>query len=352
MAIYINASQAISPQLTFQQDKFLDEVKEYSTLMISVQPDFKDFFNIMELRRMSRIMKINNTTALESLKEAGIDNPGAINTGTGNGCIEDTEKFLNKMLDTNEGFLNPTTFIQSTHNTLGAQIALNKKCHNYNITYVQKTLSFEWALLDSIMLINEGEADNILVGGIDEITKENYELKKNLNLWKKEPFSNLELLNSTTNGTIPGEGAAFFVISSEKSENCYAKIEFLNFKHRINGFDDLSSFFNANLQANNLTIADIDLVLYGINGDVTEDKVYYELKDSVFKDVAGGYFKHLSGEFDTSSAFALWLASNILKNNQVPEIVKIDKKEVQPDRILIYNQDNNKNHSIIVLSKC
>ena len=50
--------------------------------------------------------------------------PDAIITGTGLGCLEDTEKFLTAMVTNKEEFLTPTSFIQSTHNTVSAQIAL------------------------------------------------------------------------------------------------------------------------------------------------------------------------------------------------------------------------------------
>lgn len=48
----------------------------------------------------------------------------AIITATGLGCLADTEKFMNALMDNREQMLNPTAFIQSTFNTVGAQLAL------------------------------------------------------------------------------------------------------------------------------------------------------------------------------------------------------------------------------------
>lgn len=59
-----------------------------------------------------------------AMKDANVESVDAIITGTGLGCIEDSEKFLKSILDNKEEFLTPTSFIQSTHNTVGAQIAL------------------------------------------------------------------------------------------------------------------------------------------------------------------------------------------------------------------------------------
>ena len=100
---------------------------------------------------MSRIIKMG-VRRMECLKEAGVENPGAIITGTAYGCLADTESFLTKMVENKEELLTPTAFIQSTHNTVGAQIALMLKCHNYNNTFVHRGFSFENALLDAIII--------------------------------------------------------------------------------------------------------------------------------------------------------------------------------------------------------
>ena len=58
----------------------------------------------------------------------------------------------------------------------------------------------------------------------------------------------------------------------------------------------------------------IDLILMGMSGDKVTDRIYYDLKDTIFKNTPCAFFKHLSGEYDTSSAFALYLAASILKD--------------------------------------
>ena len=57
--------------------------------------------------------------------------------------------FLRKMIEFEEKMLSPTAFIQSTHNTVGAQIALLLKCHHYNNTIVHRAFSFENALTEA-----------------------------------------------------------------------------------------------------------------------------------------------------------------------------------------------------------
>jgi hypothetical protein len=91
----------------------------------------------------------------------------AISVGTSLGCLTDTEKFLQTINTTSGDILSPTAFIQSTHNTIAGQISLELKNHSYNMTHTQNSVSFETALLDGLMCIDEGK-NNVFVGIADE----------------------------------------------------------------------------------------------------------------------------------------------------------------------------------------
>ena len=211
MKIYIRSTAAISPQKTFGQGPFLAEPESYPTHRLqTIEPDYTKLIDAKLLRRMSRIIKMGVTTAAACLQEAGENNPGAIITGTAYGCLEDTAVFLTDIIQRNEEMLTPTAFIQSTHNTVGAQIALMLKCHNYNNTFVHDGVSFESALLDAILLMKEKEAENVLVGSIDELTDNSYAVLNRLGLYKRNMVSSLDLYSSYSKGTLAGEGAAFF----------------------------------------------------------------------------------------------------------------------------------------------
>ena len=175
MEVYIQGIGLISPQETYSTESFLENIVEHDTEMLnSVGPVYKEFINPIQLRRMSRLIKMGISTAKISLADAGVEMPGAIISGTGLGLMEDTEKFLMSVLDNNEEFLTPTAFIQSTHNTISGAVAIALKCNNYNNTYAHRGFSFESALLDGILLVNDGDADNILIGGFAEITKQHH----------------------------------------------------------------------------------------------------------------------------------------------------------------------------------
>ena len=132
----------------------------------------KDFITPMEARRMGKLLKAATLTSLTVLKEACVEIPDAIITATSNGMVENSEKFLEEMLENRESLLKPTLFMQSTHNTIGSSVAIRLCCHGYNITYCQGERSLEWGMKDAVRLIQSGRAETVLVGCHDESTSQ------------------------------------------------------------------------------------------------------------------------------------------------------------------------------------
>ena len=130
----------------------------------------KDYISPKEARRMGRLLKAATLSSMKALRAAGVEKPDAIITATAYGMLENSEKFLADMTENGEQTLSPTLFIQSTHNTIGSQIAIRLGCHGYNITYTQGSKSLDWALLDARRLISTGKAKTVLVGCHDEAT--------------------------------------------------------------------------------------------------------------------------------------------------------------------------------------
>ena len=346
MRTYIKAASAISAQNTFGNNGFLTEIIEYTgTRLKAIEPDYKNYIDPKLIRRMSHVIKMGVAAAKDCLSKADVEMPGAIITGTAFGCMEDTVAFLTRIVEMNEEMLPPTAFIQSTHNTVAAQIALMLKCHNYNNTFVHKGVSFENALLDALMLLKEQEADNILVGGVEEMIDTSFTVLTRLGLYKRQPISNLDLYKQESKGTIGGEGAAFVLVTAQPSAENLAELVALKTLYKPT---DIEQGITAFLNANNLTIDDIDLVITGRNGDIKNDKTYNEL--SLFANTTTANYKHLCGEYPTSSSFALWLAAGIIKSGTVPAIVGDSK--TSPKKVLIYNHYQNTYHSLMLLSAC
>ena len=354
MNIYIRGTGNISPQITYGDVPFLNEAVEYcDNRLTCIEPDYKDVIDPKMIRRMSRIIKMGVASASVCLKDAEVEIPGAIVTGTAYGCLQDTDVFLTKMIEQNEELLTPTSFIQSTHNTIGAQIGLLLKSNNYNNTFVHRGFSFESALLDSIMYLKENSASTVLTGAIDEITDNSHAILSRFGLYKNENVSNCNLYKTSSKGTIAGEGAAFFLLANESSANDYAELNGVYTFYKPEDFKEIekniSSFFASQL----ITIDDIDLVITGKNGNIKDDKVYTDLQKTVFNNIQLAHYKNLSGEYPTSAAFALWLAINIIKSRSVPAILSMENNsEKRIKKILIYNHYQNIHHSLFLISAC
>jgi 3-oxoacyl-(acyl-carrier-protein) synthase len=285
---------------------------------------------------MSRIIRMGAAAALGCLQDAGIKEPDAIVTGTAYGCLEDTGLFLSSIVERNEEMLQPATFIQSTHNTVAAQIALMLHCTRYNNSFVHRGLSFESALLDASLLLEEEEATTVLAGGMDEITDMSHALLTRFGLYRRSPVSNLELFSGRTKGTMAGEGAAFFLLAARPSENDYARLDGMTSFYRPADIQEVKQQLLSFLRAHAINPDKIDLVIAGNNGDGQGDDIYRELNSSVFHKTPVIPYKHLCGEYPTSTAFALWMAANKVRSGA--------------GRILIYNHYLGIYHTAFLLS--
>ena len=178
--------------------------------------DIKELIPEMNLRRrMSRVVKSGVAAGIESLLEFG-DRAAveAVVTATGLGCIADSEKFLDSLIANEERMLNPTPFIQSTFNTVGAQIALLRGLHCYNTTYANRWTSFENALTDAALRIGAGLSRAVLVGAFDETTPSAGIILQRLGVAQQGGW---------------GESSVFFVLTAEAFDTSVAAITGVRF---------------------------------------------------------------------------------------------------------------------------
>lgn len=351
--VYINSIASISPQKTFDNSVFLDEIIDYNdTVILAQDPSYKQYIPPAAARRMAKGIKMGVVASKIAMDEAGIETVDAIITGTGMGCMIDSEKFVSAIIDNNEQYLTPTSFIQSTHNTVAGQIALGMECKAYNFTYVHSAISFESALLDAHLQLQNDEARHILVGGVEELGEHTTKVHRLIDHIKPEPVSVAEVLESKTQGAVFSEGANFFVVSNEKTESCYAELLSVETFNSLSK-EKVSATVQAFLEENNLNPEAIDAVVLGNNGDVDFDVYYSELSRALFPQTQQLYYKHLVGENNTVSAFGVWLASKILKTQRIPDIVKMKGKASEKiETVLCYNQYRGQNHSLVLLKKC
>lgn len=350
---YINGTGCVSSQKT-SNAAFLEEIiiNENDNILELSQPDYKEVIAPAAARRMAKGVKNGIVASHWAMKEAGVEELDAIITGTGMGCSIDSEKFLRALLDNDEQFLTPTSFIQSTHNTVGGQIALGLQCKAYNFTYVNGAVSFESSLIDAKLQIEEEEASTVLVGGVEESAEVTMKLLEISGLIKDKQNLPANVLGSDSTGAVFSEGASFFVLQDAKTENTYAELKDVSIFNVLEK-EEAEAKLKMFLEQNKLSVNDIDAVILGYNGDAEFDGYYSSVANGIFVGTPQLYYKHLSGEFNTASAFGLWVASHIIKLKQVPDILKVNG--IAPkgyNNILLYNQYRGLDHSFTLVSSC
>ncbi|NCO54115.1 MAG: hypothetical protein COS14_04520 [Bacteroidetes bacterium CG02_land_8_20_14_3_00_31_25] len=348
MELYIKGIGSISPSENFEnishtpEIKLVDDVYKY---YFCIEPIYKEIINPLLLRRMSRAMKMGIASALLCLKDAKIETPDAIITATGLGCVDDSDKFLTSLIENEEKMLNPTPFIQSTHNTISSQIALILKCHGYNSTYAGRGACFETALLDAKILINEEHLQNVLVGAYDELIANQIRILYRLGLFRHNNNLSIHTELDSASQNLPGEGASFFVVSPTSSDTVYAKISDFEI---VNNTMQVKNVIANILIKNSISFENVNSVMVGSNSSF--DKHYTKFID-LFPYSNILWFKHLCGEYMTSSAFALLLAAHCLKNKYIPEIAYVKKTNNKNENILIINRLLNGQTALFLLNK-
>ena len=342
---YIHQATCISPQQTFSNidiEKLNDVI---NNKLIAAEPTYEGIPNNI-LRRMGKAVRMGIGAALPLIKQK----PDGIIIGTSNGGMEDCIKFLNQIIDYDEGMLAPGNFVQSTTNAIAGQLGMMSKNKGYNITHVHRAHAFENAMLDAAMLLKENINNNYLLGGVDEISAYNYNIDYLDGWYKKENISNKNLYYSFSNASIAGEGAAAFLINNNET-GADAALQAIHIFHTENEnevAEQLKKFLEKNLSEKEK----LDLLITGENGDIRLLKYYTVCEALMNDDTTIARFKHMTGEYPTASAIAVWLSCHILNLQNIPQhMIKKSGDQTDFKKVLIYNNYKGLQHSFILLSK-
>ena len=345
--MYIQDSTCISSQLTFRDINLNDYQLPAGNKIVVIEPSYNEIPEKI-LRRMGKAVRLGVGAAMPLITKGG--NPDGIIIGTANGGMEDCIKFLNQIIQYEEGMLTPTNFVQSTANAVAGQVGMLLKNKGYNITHVHRGHSFENALLDTMMLLKDNPGERYLVGAVDEISAYNYNIDLLAGWYKTGSITSSNIYNDNSAGSYPGEGAVMFLVSNEKQPGAVRVNQVSTIT--TNDMQQVGDAFKKFLHLNGLTDNPPDLYLSGEDGD-KRMLPFYSICSSQLPEVPVARFKHISGEFATASAIGLWLGSQMLRNQQVPEHMLLHQsdKAIGPvNKIIIYNQHKGIQHSFILCS--
>lgn len=343
---YIHQTSCISPQQTFH-DVDLNKLHEpIDRKMLAIEPRY-DGIPPGILRRMGKAVRMGVGAAMPLLQNN--PSPDGIIVATVNGGKEDCVKFINQIIEYDEGLLTPINFVQSTPNAIAAQIGLLTKNHGYNITHSQLWLAFEYAMIDADMMINENPLSSYLLGAVDDISSFNYKFEEKSGCHKKEIVSAENLYATNSPGYIAGEAASMFLVNGNKT-GAIVKVHAVDTLHTTDEFimkEKLSRFIKKHLPVGEK----IDLLITGENGDNRLLKYYSFCESLMEDDVTMVRFKHMSGEYPTATSMGLWLCCNILQKQTIPEhMIKKATAKTAYKNVLICNNYNSIQHSFILVS--
>ncbi|MEJ1240392.1 beta-ketoacyl synthase chain length factor [Chryseolinea sp. T2] len=350
--IYINGTACISPQRTFDGFALNDPVNYTSNVLTCVTPDFKAYLPAAQLRRLGRMLRVGLTTSIICLRNSGVTAPDGIITATGYGFLEDTERFLREIIERKERQLTPTHFMQGTYNALAGIVGLSLHCTGYNNTYVSKGYALGSALDDAIIQIRDAAELNLLVGAYDEAVSVQYKSVARDGHFKKEQIDSLKLFEHQTQGSLQGEGAAFFLLSGIQTAQTICRLtgHYGLFQPSA---DELKNELESFLSSHNTSLAELDLWIAGFSGDVDRDQNLRALAEGTLSSIPQARFKHLTGEYCTADGFALWLGANIVKSQSVPASIMTPPSRT-PGRIkkvLIVNHYLDRNYNFFLLDR-
>ncbi len=179
-----------------------------------------DFVSARTLRRMDQFTKMGMLAAHLALADAGLpatsndasrhDGLGVI-VASGYGATTTTYALLDSIINDGDACTSPTHFANSLHNACSANISIGLGATGPNLTVSQFHLSVPSALLTAHRWLLDGRVDRVLFGAVDELSDLiGYNWYRKRGVISPDPMSPLCTSAETA---IPGEGAAFLVLS-------------------------------------------------------------------------------------------------------------------------------------------
>jgi 3-oxoacyl-[acyl-carrier-protein] synthase II len=181
----------------------------------------KDFLSPLVYRKMGRSSRLSVVASLEALQDSGLtiddanrDRIGVI-VGTGYGNSGLTDEYFVSFMESGPTGANPLLFADTVPNTAGSHISIHHRLRGPITTFCQNLISAELAIDYACGLLRSGQAEAMLVGGVDELSP-----------IVMHAFSAVRALNPAPDpiigrGMILGEGACVLVL--ERREDALAR---------------------------------------------------------------------------------------------------------------------------------
>lgn len=252
---------------------------------------------LKKIRRSDKLSKMSVLAAAEAMKDSGIDIAQAKNLGvivaTGFGAHVTTFGFLDDILDYGDAAVSPTTFSNSVHNAAASYVSSTLDIKGPTLTITQFRFSFQAALQLAQTWLEQQRCDYVLVGAVDQYGDVlGYVSSEKLTMatdGRIKPFS----FKPTCQ--VPGEGAAFYLLSREQTKRSYCSI----------------GSIEVNVAGDGGPSADIDII--DADGMLPDESAYLSW---LSRDTPTAAYSPIFGSMMTGSAFNVAAGALMLKRQE------------------------------------
>lgn len=196
-----------------------------------------DFFPKRALRRIDRFSKLTLLGACLALQDAGLLEADRSRIGvviaSGYGALKTTFDFLDSYLDFGYACSSPTHFSNSVHNAAAAHVSIQLQVPAPSLTVTQFEMSVPSALLTAQVWLAEQRVDHVLLGAVDEFCEVvRYCRARFFGAGEQGP---IQALDFDRQSAVPGEGAAFLLLTRSETRSGYAVIDSVELgRHSVN----------------------------------------------------------------------------------------------------------------------
>jgi 3-oxoacyl-[acyl-carrier-protein] synthase II len=318
----------------------LPQVSDYGYRFLVDTSLLENFAPKKSLRRIDHFSQMALLGAFLALEDAGMASPDGQRTGlvlcSGYGASGTTFSFLDSVINDGDACASPTLFSNSVHNSAAGHISILLKLGGPCMTVSQFGLSVHSALLSACMWLDEGRVDQVLFGAVDEYCDVlGYCFQR---FFGKSENMIMKPLTPGLQSAMPGEGAAFFLLSkSEINPSKYGSIVDVRTGRSPGAELALSS--------------KCDLLILGADGHKYCDSFY---KDVIPEDAETACYSPLYGSFPTGPAFDLAIAALSIKEGRVfapPASLNENSPHIVPGAITCLKLAGDKEFGLISLSR-
>jgi 3-oxoacyl-[acyl-carrier-protein] synthase II len=281
----------------------LPQESDYGYRFLADTSLLENFLPKKSLRRIDHFSQMALLGAFLAMEDAGLPSLDGQTTGlvvcSGYGASRTTFSFLDSVINDGDVCASPTLFSNSVHNSAAGHISILLKLGGPCMTVSQFGLSVHSALLSACMWLDEGRVDQVLFGAVDEYCDVlGYCFQR---FFGKNESIIMKPLTTGLQSAIPGEGAAFFVLSKSETDSLkYGSIVDVRTGRSPGAELTLSS--------------ECDLLILGADGHKNCDKFY---KDVIPAGMEAACYSPLYGSLPTGPAFDLAIAALSIREGRI-----------------------------------